>query len=106
MMKEAAKCGRVDGEWWIVKGWEDDRGKRCQLFPTGFHRRDAEGEEGDEQKENLTQRTKGPSQQVTNHESQITVERSETQHKGTEAQRSEGKREKTFSRKERRGRKE
>ena len=43
--------------------------------------------EGEEQKGNLTQRTKGPSQQVTNHESQITVEQSETQHKGTRAQR-------------------
>jgi len=43
-----------------------------QLFPKGIYRRGAEGEEGDEQKENLTQRTKGPSQQVTNHESRIT----------------------------------
>ena len=58
-----------------------------QLFPKGIYRGGAEREEGEEQKENLTQRTKGPSQQVTNHESQITVERSETQHKGTEAQR-------------------
>jgi len=59
--------------------------------PKGFHRRGAEGDEGDEenreeQKENLTQGQKSSSILITSHESQITVEQSETQHKGTEAQ--------------------
>jgi len=59
-----------------------------------FHRRGAEREEdaeGEEQKGDLTQGQKSSSILITSHESQITVEQSETQHKGAKAQRSEGK---------------
>jgi len=47
------------------------------------------GKRGEEQKGNSTQGQKNPFLQITSHESQITVERSETQHKGAKAQRSE-----------------
>ena len=45
--------------------------------------------EGEEQKGNLTQGQKSSSLLITSHESQITVEQSETQHQGTKAQRSD-----------------
>ena len=57
-----------------------------------FHRRGAEREEdaeGEEQKGDLTQGQKSSSILITSHESQITVEQSETQHKGAKAQRSD-----------------
>jgi len=47
-------------------------------------------ENREEQKEDLTQGQKSSSILITSHESQITVEQSETQHKGAKTQRSEG----------------
>jgi len=78
---------------------KEQRGDSTQRQKGGreFHRRGAEREEDaeedrEEQKGNLTQGQKSSSILITSHESQITVERSETQHKGAKAQRSEGKR--------------